>query len=768
MPTSSAFDAKAYDDFAAFGYNRIAAELSETPRFFRGENAYVTPGGKLQKRLGSVEIPNSTIPNFRIERLWVYETMETPTKCFYVCSAKNMNTGMYAMFQKRMDSPSTNWTSLGSLRDINVSTRPHEACPARGKLYIKGYPQSTSTEKLGMVVFDGSDLTVRFWGLLGPTEPARLAIVTTRLASSLSATAPAALIFSSVGFPAAPFYAQIEYEIVEVTAIAGVNITAMTRGALGTTPVAHPLGALVTWKNNWTDSFHRVDVNLGWKYSYAYKTATGQISNRAPVEVNIDLPPSTTGPFNDLCPKMTLVGQADTINIPEIVVYRTTDGGGRFYVLDTIANPGAGTFTYEDRHYKTGAFSTIEQDPLPDDQLNTASIATTLNSNSPLPTVLAPLVTGVDTPAASSPIVYYQGRLWIMIGNVLFYTAAEELNVGIPEESCPTGQSGNFFRYQYQGLGLQPTSDALYVFLSSETSAITGNNRESFNAQPILENIGMAAGNPRAITRFGNTVAFLTFDYRVGLINSGNFISASDPLFTDLIDAGSMSGVEFDIKYWADLEKEYVFVAAHSLDNTVNSKWWVYDIKRSKVQQTDFWFVPWSVRSSAICSGRISETSSRRRLIVAMFNNTTNTSGLSRLDPTGRTGTDWFINGTLQTPFNVETHLMSIPPGNHVNALREPAMVPSTYAIVYDRTLYAGDTDPQIYWYLDDFWTDPIEGTYDEDPPRRPLSKAYKTLWCFTGGDVANKVGVKWFKPASDELVEFQRFGVIWLPESGA
>jgi len=110
MPTSSAFDAKAYDDFAAFGYNRIAAELSETPRFFRGENAYVTPGGKLQKRLGSVEIPNSTIIGYRIERLWVYETMETPAKCFYVCSAKNLTSGLYEVFQKRMDSSATSLT----------------------------------------------------------------------------------------------------------------------------------------------------------------------------------------------------------------------------------------------------------------------------------------------------------------------------------------------------------------------------------------------------------------------------------------------------------------------------------------------------------------------------------------------------------------------------------------------------------------------------------------------------------------------------------
>lgn len=405
-------------------YNRILGELSEERRFVRGNNMCVTLGGKLIRRPGTLNIANTSLSR-RIDRLWLYETLDTPPRVYLVASVYNSSTTRWELYYIRLSDITPTWTLFTSTRDCNNSTRPHEMVVSRGLAYIKGFPSAASSEKLGTIIFDGSASGPRFmlWGLLGPTTPARVKGATTRLDDTLTDSTTVFDVVSSSGFPATPFDVQVEDEQMTITNVAGVTWTA-TRGVNGTTAAAHDIDTLVLWRN-WTASDHRVDVNITWRYTYAYKSLTGHISNRAPLETNPDKLPSSTGPFIDQCPTMTYEGHADTTNIPTIVFYRTQDGGGTFFKLKELSNPGSGSQEFRDDDLETGASGGTFNDPLPDDQLDAATPSTSLTSNSPPPTVLEPQVTGTDTPIASTPLASYQSRIWFGLGNVLFYSSQE-------------------------------------------------------------------------------------------------------------------------------------------------------------------------------------------------------------------------------------------------------------------------------------------------------------------------------------------------------
>jgi len=773
MPSNSAFDTRAFDDLN-FPYNKVVHDLSDMPRLRSGHNSYVTYGGALQKRPGTLGVTNSSLSG-RIERQWVYRTMETPQKVFHLASVRNMATNKYAMYYKRMDLTTSLWTSMGSYRQLNASDYPHECSLARGLAYIKGTPAIGTGELLGSVIFDGSGATpsTKPWGLLGPTTAARISAVVGQLNGTINASTTTITLDSIASFPGGyPFVIQVEYEQMNVTGSPGANQFTVTRGYNGTTAATHDTDTLVLYRSGWAAANHRVDVSQGWFYTYAWKTITDQVSNRAPVEENPDIAPSNTGPFADLCPKITVQGTADTTNVPTICIYRTTDGGGTFFKLDEIPNTGAGDITYEDKHFPSDPSGTTEQDPIPDAFLDTAEIAPSLTSNSPPPSTITPEVVGVDAIKRSSPIAYYQGRHWYWIDNIIVYSAQEELNEGIPEESFPSGLFGNFFRAQEPGISIVATSEAVFAFTDSTTYVITGSTKETFNIRPLYENIGMAPSHPQGVIRFGGSVAFLSNDYRVCLIrdiNSDQPQSISDPLGDDLPTQAVVSSCEFNLEYWADNEKEWIVVLGAILDDTAESKAWVYDLRKSKVLQMDFWNTPWEIRASSLVSGRNSETSSRRYLIFSMYDDAdaSLTSALAYLDADLETGTDYFIDGAENIDWEVVTGLLTIPAGNHVNALRSPALDPSLYAIQFDRILYPGDKEPICNLYQDDLWSTPISLNVEYDPSRRPISTAYATR-LLKYNRVGHRFAVGMRRTPTPDLISIENLLFIFEPEAGS
>lgn len=761
MSDNRQWDGLSFDN-VNFPYNKILHELSGEPRFVGGQNTFVTIGGKLVKRPGTLAL--TTTYTGRADRSVIVETLETPSKVFLLTSLYNSTTGYWEMWYQRLSSPLGTPTNMGSLRDINSSTRAHEIVISRGLAYIKGFPNTSSTEKLGTVVFDGSGSSpsVKFWGVLGPTEPAAIVGAITFTTEDLTDTETGVDVNDATVFPATPFYAQIDFETVQVTGIAGNTLT-VVRGVLGTIAATHTSGAFVVYKN-WIASAHQVTVNVGWAYTYAYVTSTGQVSNRAPLQTNYDKLPSLTGPFMDLIPQLTITGHADTTNVPTIMIFRTTDGGGTYYKLKEITNTG-GTITFSDTYLETGTSGGTFLDPTPDKDLSTAEIAPSLTSNSPPPTVLDPSVVGVDTPIACSPMSYYAGRIWYGLGNVLFYSGQEEVSLGVPEECWPSGAKGNFFRFQYQVLNTAATSEALYVFTSQSIYQITGNNRETFNARPIFDNYGAPFGNPRSVVRFGDTIAFLTHDYRIVLINGDKIQSISDPLFNDIIDAIDAGG-EIDLKYYANLEKEWLFIISHNDADPTLSRQWIYDLSKTRTDGKPFWFTPWTIQSTACFSNRTSETSSQRFIVFYVYETGSDTGLYAYLDTASATVEDTLPSGVSGYVMSALTHLMQVPAGNHVNELRRPGLNPTVYSIRYNRSLYVSDDDPVVNYYLDDFWSDPLEG-FGTNPARRNFSKAYKTVE-IPVNLVCQRIALNFSKPASDQFFQLQNFAIIWNPDSGA
>lgn len=759
-----------------FSYDRSLAELSETPRLIRGSNMYVTFGGKLAKRPGMLIVDN-TGQAMRCDRLFMVETLETPPKLFILGSFYDLSTGRWKLYYNRLSGPSPGWVAAPSLRSLQNSIAPHEVGVSRGLAYIRAIPDPVSSDKYGTAVFDGSGAspTFKLWGLPAPTVPAAITGRVTRLSSGIDNITTTINVVADFAPPVTPnFVIQVDYEQMLVTSTgAGTNWT-VTRGYNGTTADAHGDNTIVLYRD-WSASDHRVKVEIGWRYTYAWKSSTGQISCRAPLEVNPDLMPSATGPFENLIPKYTVMGNSDTTNITHIQIYRSTDGGGTYYFLREIVNTGGSLITLEDKYLGTGPGSATFNDPIPDAMLDSGNIAPSLIDHLPPPTVLSPGVLGVDNPQRGTPIATYVARLWYAIGNVLFYSANEEVLEGIPEESWPGGTLGNLFRLPYQINNIAATTNALYIFTSQNTYVLTGNNRETFNVRQLYDAIGAPYGHPRAVCRFMEKMVFLTQDFRIALAeNDEEPTILSDPLFTDLIDQLNLdsANMEIDIKYWSDLDKEWIIVAVHNKANAIYSKQWVMDLKRFKRTRRPFWFVPWTLRSTCLYTERLYEGNSQRRLSIWNWAADTIYGRIARMDPTGRTPTDQrVVNSAVTSTFGIDyffdTHLHIVPPGNHVNTLRNPALTPVVQYFTIERTLTPGDEDPEFFGYFDDFWSNPIDLPDVEDPTRREQSIAYKTMQIHVNR-VAYRFAFRAGLANSSSIQEFQGYSVTWNPDGGA
>ena len=776
MPFSSQLDCLTWNSLD-FPYNTIERELSEEPRLVAGsENTVVTLGGKLAKRAGTVGLSGTqNLPSgSRIDRLWVYETLQTPTHIFLVASVAIPQiptkillglpgpSTIWRLYYCNL-SDSIYWFLVPDLRGCNISLRAHEAAVSRGLLFVKSYPSGTA-DLLGSVILDGSTGTIstKPWGALGPTTPAAIVGTQTALTTDASSSTLTLDVTSTADFPVAPFNINIDYETLTVTAKTATTFTVI-RGAQGTIAASHLTGRKVFYLP-WAASAHPVVVNRGWSYSSAFETITGNVTNRVAAQSNPDSLPSFTGPFLNLIPQVTLQGHTDTTNYPYIRVFRTTDGGGTYFQLERIANPGTATFTYYDDSL---ASSSGFADPLPDSQLDASIIAPTLTSNSPPPSVAAPLTIGVDPVAASSPIAYFQGRFWYAIGNNLYYSGEEEITLGVPEECWPAGTLGNFFRYQHPILNLQATTSALYVITVEDTHAITGNNRLTFNSNPIFQTIGAPYGHPRAITRYGESIAWLANDYRIVYASGSTLLSLSDELGTDLADAIAAGG-EVDIKYWANLDKEYLVVLAANPTASL-SRQWVFDIKKSSSDNNgrrNFWYAPWSVPATCLASGRITDTSTSRALVFANMNGTY--PFLATYDTTGAAGTDTKADGTTLQTYDcvMITALFGLPAGNHINALRKPDVVPKVSFAQIDRTAYTGDKDPEVFCYKDDAWTDPLPLPPGELPDFRVQSKGYVT-YKYNVGDACQRIAFKIQKMDSPDRFELQNIFIAFATTLG-
>lgn len=681
------------------------SKLAGEPVLYDGSNMYCTWGGTQKKRPPMVTIGPTTQLTTRCDRLWIYETLDATPNVYIVGSFYSSGVWILRWFDANAVTPT--WTTVTERRACNNSTLPHEGIVRRGKLFIKSFPMNAGT-------IGGTN-----WDTLG------------------------SIILDGTG---------------------GNGIITHDWGAIGPTDPA-----ALTNPAGWTASSGSVTVLNSWLYAYTWVMQSGNETNRSPLETNPDKSPSGTGAFTNKIPAMAVVGPTDTTEYPYINIYRTTDGGGTFFLLKQIVNLG-GTQTFTDTYLESGASGGTFTNPTPDTQLNTTAVAPTTTSNGPPPTVAPPFTTGSDPIAPCTRIVEYAGRLWLGIGEYLFFSALEELNSGVPEECWPAGdQLPNFYRMPKGISQLEVTPSGLLVTTRTETIRVEGTNRASFNPRPFLGGVGGAALQNRGSIEAGDYAAWVTQDFRVVVIHRDSYAVLSNEIGS-VIEGFADAGMNIDIKFWAHGDKEWLLVAAHDPVTPANSRWLIYDMNLSrKLSGTNFWFVPWVVQSSAIAVGQYHVMDSENRILTALWDGTYCRLTYMYLDATDYEDLNPATGAGSAYGWTLTTSLQTVPEGDHVNKLRAPNMSPCFTSVQVERTVVAGDADPSVSLYYDDFFSLPVPLPISDPPARRPQSTGYTTLTYNGGVRTCKHVALLLTGDATSTVgAEILQLAFNWLPESGA
>jgi hypothetical protein len=189
-------------------------------------------------------------------------------------------------------------------------------------------------------------------------------------------------------------------------------------------------------------------------------------------------------------PNSVQTPDAGTATFNAVEIYRTSDGGGTYLFDGAVTNPGLN-------------LPWVFDDFVIDANLDILLIAPLYHQNDPPPGAPG---SSINTVGALS--VYWQGRIWLVVGNYVYYTSGPDCTNGIPEEAWAPGN-----RFQFSGpvMNLQPTADgvALLVFLADSVNAILGGPETiSFYASDFLSNFGISSSN--AIFRDGSTIGLFT------------------------------------------------------------------------------------------------------------------------------------------------------------------------------------------------------------------------------------------------------------------
>lgn len=248
---------------------------------------------------------------------------------------------------------------------------------------------------------------------------------------------------------------------------------------------------------------------LQWQYVYVFKSTLGDtgetyyhISPTSPISNAIFLASSSSiavsGPGSD-----------DT-QVNFVDIYRTKQGGGVFYYVSSVANPGSSASTWS------------FVDTLSDDQLNTELIVTTVPINTPPPT-------------GAAQVAWFQGRIWTAVGNKVYFDAGEDCINGDPHQSFPPA---NVFLYQSDVTALIPTSQGLIVGLADQFEVILGGPQTlTFYSQPLFQFTGIKSQNAAVsyqdnvylLTSQGQGMSFSPSDVSEFGQNVGDIILSSFP-----------------------------------------------------------------------------------------------------------------------------------------------------------------------------------------------------------------------------------------------
>ena len=211
--------------------------------------------------------------------------------------------------------------------------------------------------------------------------------------------------------------------------------------------------------------------------------------------ISVDQPIGTLNTYFQIYfewPNYTQTADAGIATFNAIEIYRTSDGGGIYLFSGAATNPGVNAqWSYND-------FVT-------DADLDILLVAPLDHQNDPPPGAPGSITT---PPGAGAFTAYWQGRLWMIVGNYVYFDAGPDCTNGVPEESWPPA---NRFQYASKPFALVPTADGLglVVWASDRTYEILGGPETiSFYSPDALSNFGIL--NSNAIFRDGSITGQFT------------------------------------------------------------------------------------------------------------------------------------------------------------------------------------------------------------------------------------------------------------------
>lgn len=707
MPDSRDFDVQWLSNLR-LPYDVTTKELSDTePRLVAGsQNVYVTLGGKISIAPGFNETAGSqslsglalASASFRPDRLVIYETLESPVKVYLITSQMNFSTGFWEAYYCRIDSGLIAWTKVdggANLRSVQQSTRPHEIVVDRGLCFIKAFPNAGG-DKYGSVIFDGS--------------------------------------IPNPGSNSAP--------------------------SIYPWGIIPPTLSAFTQSLPWPSSTNPVTVIFYWVYTYAWKDLLGNYSCHAPVVITPgQLGNANTTPFVNLCPKVALQGNADTVNLPKVGVFRSTDGGGTYYFLEDVTNPGAGSFIYTDQHSPLGGTN-----PFPDASLNTFNVAPDLVTNLPPPPIRGAVgqVTGVSQVDPSTSIAVFARRLWYGAGNRLFFSGQEEVLNGVPEECWPNCNGlGPATQYLLAGQTRQviKAKSALWITTANEILYETGTDLSNFLLNDAVNDIAGLAGNNLAGTSINDTAFFVSQDFQVYRLRLGvEPENISLPLGNAIkVAYAACVAPQIELECYNRDGNTWLIVNVLDQSTTSNGKQYVFDLNNN------MWFAPWNKQLGPMAYGRLRDNDPSNYLIGAI-NYSDAHWHFGVLDQTATAD----IGGLQGIAPVIQTNLFSLAAGwgAHTSLINAPAVMPVVAYLVLERTKFGGDSDPGVSYRLDEFATVPFTSV----APFGPLFETQRTSysWLFYPIEIAARRVQINIAPPTNTPSEMQNIGFIFNPTAGA
>jgi hypothetical protein len=223
---------------------------------------------------------------------------------------------------------------------------------------------------------------------------------------------------------------------------------------------------------------------VGYSYVYVFRNSTtGHISTASPVSGNTGAQSSK---------EFTITGSTTTdAQVNKVDIYRTLDGGSVYYYVAEVAYSSSWTYT----------------DNNADATLNTALIAPIADANDPPPT-------------GCSNVCFWQNRLWVIVGNLVYFAAGPDTTNGVGEESFPPA---NVFKFPSNCTAFAPTSQGLVIFTSDDAYLILGQDSTSFYSMAWQQNYGVKTQD--CVSQDGDTVNIFTSKRQLFSISLASGIS---------------------------------------------------------------------------------------------------------------------------------------------------------------------------------------------------------------------------------------------------